>query len=157
MATPLSIPSDLEQAFRQFVRDFARVTEHWVECDEETPETVATAREGLREYLGITDDPDAYGVPRSQRLRDVFAFWRALALSMPARAVERAAVPVLSLEAEQRIADRKWKQAQANARVLPGAAPHGDAEPRFSTSHSPGESGNRQHTPERKGRAWQPR
>lgn len=110
MSIALAIPADLEQAFRQFSRDFARVSALWIEAGEETPEKIATAREGLREYLSITNDPDAYGVPRAQRLGDVFAFWRELALAMPAKPVERAAVPVLSLEAEQRIADRKWNR-----------------------------------------------
>jgi hypothetical protein len=110
MATALAIPAELEQAFRQFSRDFARVTAAWIDAGEESPETAASAREGLREYLSITDDPDGYGVARAQRLRDVFAFWRALALSVPVKSVDRGAVPVLSLEAEQRIADREWKR-----------------------------------------------
>ena len=110
MPNALAIPADLERAFRQFSRDFARVSALWIEAGEETPETIATAREALREYLGLTDDPDAYGVPRAQRLSDEFAFWRALWLGMPVQSVGRAAVPVLSFEAEQRIADLKWKQ-----------------------------------------------
>lgn len=117
MATPLSIPSDLEQAFRQFVRDFQRVTARWIEACEETPDTVAAAREGLREYLAIPDDPDAYGVPRAQRLRDVFAFWRDRALSVPVSPSDRGAVPVLSFEAEARIADAH--ACRAPARFLP--------------------------------------
>ena len=110
MSIALAIPADLEQAFRQFSRDFARVSARWVEQDEETPETIATAREGLREYLSITDDPDAYGVSRAQRLGDVFAFWRALSTSMPAAVVLRGAVPELSFEVEQRLADRNWRR-----------------------------------------------
>lgn len=157
MSIALAIPADLEQAFRQFSRDFARVSARWVEQGEETPDTIAAAREGLREYLSITDDPDAYGVSRAQRLGDVFAFWRALSAGMPAWVVLRGAVPVLSFEVEQRLADRHWAKAATAGRVLPGLQPHGCAEPRFSSSHGPGESGNRQHTPVRKGRAWQPR
>lgn len=157
MSIALAIPADLEQAFRQFSRDFARVSARWVEQGEETPDTIAAAREGLREYLSITDDPDAYGVSRAQRLGDVFAFWRALSTSMPAAVVLRGAVPVLSFEVEQRLADRHWGITAPPARVLPEPKPHGCAEPRFSSSHGPGESGNRQHTPVRKGRAWQPR
>jgi hypothetical protein len=109
MAAALPIPAQLEQAFRQFSRDFVRVTAQWVELGEESPETVAMHREGLREYLGIADDPDAYGVSRTQRLGDVFAFWRALALGMPGKAPGSAVVPVLGDEAEARLADRWWR------------------------------------------------
>lgn len=112
MSIALAIPADLEQAFRQFSRDFARVSARWVEQGEETPETIATAREGLREYLSITDDPDAYGVARTQRLSDVFALWRALSLSMPAPTAQQGAAPVLSFEAEQRVADAHWMREQ---------------------------------------------
>ena len=137
MSTALAIPADLEQAFRQFSRDFARVSARWVEQGEETPETIATDREGLRRYLSITDDPDAYGVARAQRLRDVFAFWRALAMEIPAPVVLRGAVPALSFEAEQRLADRHWRRACAPARVLPSSYPHGYVESRLLSSQSP--------------------
>ena len=110
MSIAIAIPADLEQAFRQFSRDFARVSARWVEQDEETPETIATAREGLREYLSITDDPDAYGVSRAQRLGDVFAFWRRLSMEQPAALLLRGATPVLSFDAEQRIADAHWNR-----------------------------------------------
>lgn len=81
-----------------------------VEQGEETPDTIAAAREGLREYLSITDDPDAYGVSRAQRLGDVFAFWRALSAGMPAPVVLRGVVPVLSFDVEQRLADAHWNR-----------------------------------------------
>ena len=110
MSIALAIPADLEQAFRQFSRDFARVSARWVEQGEETPETIGAAREGLREYLSITDDPDAYGVSRAQRLGDVFAFWRALSKAMPAPVVLHGVVPVLSFDAEQRLADAHWNR-----------------------------------------------
>lgn len=110
MSIALAIPADLEQAFRQFSRDFARVTARWVEQNEETSETIATAREGLRKYLSITDDPDTYGVSRAQRLADVFAFWREISMAMPQPVVLQGAVPVLSFEAEERIADILWKR-----------------------------------------------
>ena len=110
MSIALAIPADLEQAFRQFSRDFARVSARWVEQGEETPDTIAAAREGLREYLSITDDPDAYGVSRAQRLGDVFAFWRALSKAMPAPVVLHGVVPVLSCDAEQRLADAHWNR-----------------------------------------------
>lgn len=112
MAIALAIPAELEQAFRQFSRDFARVTAAWIDAGEESPETVATAREGLRAYLALTDDPDAHGVARARRLRDVFAFWRALAQTMPAKSADRAVTPVLSAEAETRAADLEWKRKQ---------------------------------------------
>jgi len=69
------------------------------------------------------------------------------------RVVEQGVTPVLSFEAEKRLADLWWER----SRVLPRDDKYGDAEPRFSSSHGLGESGNRQHTPVRKGRAWQPR
>lgn len=109
----IDIPSQLEQDFRQFSRDFNAVTRHWVERGEETPETVATARERLREYLSMSEGDIAAQGAREQRLRDVFAFWRGLVLRLPAPNVALVAItPNLSDEAEQRIADRWWKRQQ---------------------------------------------
>lgn len=110
MAT-LDIPRHLEDAFRQFSRDFNAVTRHWVEQGEETPETVAAAREGLREYLGAIDDTNADSTPRETRLRDVFDFWRARAASLPVQSIGLVPVqPTLSDKAETRIADRHWQR-----------------------------------------------
>lgn len=80
-----------------------------------------------------------------------------LSAKLPKIEEGQGATPVLSFDAEQRLAERYWAKVRTTARVLPEPKPHGCAEPRFSTSHGPGESGNRQHTPVGKGRAWQPR
>lgn len=144
MSIALTIPADLEQAFRQFSRDFARVSARWVEQGEETPDTIAAAREGLREYLSITDDPDAYGVSRAQRLGDVFAFWRALSAGMPAWVVLRAAVPVLSFEVEQRLADRIGQRPPRLGGSFPASSRTGAQNRDFPPVTAPGnqETGN---------------
>ena len=76
MSIALAIPADLEQAFRQFSRDFARVSARWVEQDEETPETIAEAieasfdgqRQTIRELLGPPESPKlARRPPRAKR------------------------------------------------------------------------------------------
>lgn len=109
MAPPLAIPAELVPAFRQFARDFDRVTAAWVAAGEETPASVATAREGVRAYLADEADPDAYGVARLQRLRQVFAWWRERAAG--GQWVGTVAVqPVLSDAAEARLADVWWKR-----------------------------------------------
>ncbi len=107
----IDIPRHLEDAFRQFSRDFNAVTRYWVERGEETPETVATAREGLRAYLAITDDQSGDGTPRETRLRHVFDFWRARAAGLPHGPLALVAVvPSLSDDAETRIANRHWQR-----------------------------------------------
>lgn len=109
----IDIPSQLEDAFRQFSRDFNAVTRHWVERGEETPETVSTAREVLREYLSMSEGANAAPEAREQRMRDVFAFWRELVMRLPRPPVALlAVVPSLSDQAETRIADRWWKRQQ---------------------------------------------
>lgn len=111
----IDIPSQLEEAFRQFSRDFNAVTRHWVERGEETPETVATAREGLREYLSMSEGVSEAQEAREQRLRDVFAFWRELVMRLPRPPIALVAVvPSLSDQAETRIADRWWNRQQGN-------------------------------------------
>lgn len=109
MAAAIALPAALEPAFRQFSRDFTRLTGYLIAVGEETPETVAAARAALRAYLAIPDDPDAYGVPRAARLCHVFDWWREAARRTQGPALV-AVQPTLSDAAESRIADLWWKR-----------------------------------------------
>lgn len=107
MSASLSIPADLLDAFRRFQRDFDRVTAQWLVRGEETDESIATARAGLRRILADATPADAWGETRAQRLAHVFAFWRDLAERIAPRGV--AVVPCATLAAESRALDRAWK------------------------------------------------
>lgn len=107
MSASLSIPSDLLDAFRRFQRDFDRVTAQWLVRGEETDDSIATMRAGLRRILADTTPVDAWGDTRGQRLAQVFAFWRELAERIAPRGV--AVVPCASLAAETRALDRAWQ------------------------------------------------
>lgn len=98
-------------AFRRFQRDFDEVAQAWIEAGEETAESVEAARNGLRVLLADKSDPDRHGVGRVERLNWLFAYWADLADQVRQRG-RKGVVPVLSLEAERRIADRKWEEMQ---------------------------------------------
>jgi len=98
--------ADLHAAIRQLRHDFDRVTAQWLVRGEETDDTIATARAGLRRILADTAAVDAWGETRSQRLGHVFTFWSDLADRLTPRGV--AVVPCVSLAAETRALDRAW-------------------------------------------------
>lgn len=108
MSVSLSVPADLLPAFRRFRSDFDQVTRAWIEAGVETVDSVDAARDGLREFLADTADPDEYGVGRVQRLQSLFGHWANLAQHQVPR--RKGVVPVLSFEAEARIADVWWKR-----------------------------------------------
>ena len=58
MSIALAITADLEQAFRQFSRDFARVSARWVEQGEETPGQGVTRGD---DRVLIRHHPTAFG------------------------------------------------------------------------------------------------
>lgn len=105
---PLRIPAGLESSMRQFARDFDAMGQHWVDTFEESAESVAIARAGLRAYLGDLADPDAFGVSRADRLRHVFEFWRGLVVEVRRSRSAEGVQPVLSDAAEARLADLWW-------------------------------------------------
>lgn len=107
MSGSLSVPSELLPMFREFSRSFDWVTSTWLIAGHESEQDVDVMREGVRRYIADTADPDAHGVQRDVRLRVLFEFWNTLRGELCPHGV--AVVPQLSIEAERRIADGKWK------------------------------------------------
>lgn len=115
----LAIPADLEPAFKQFARDWAAIADYWHATQAETTQSLTQAREALRTYLAIPDDPDAYGITRHARISNVFAHWRTVAAALPPRQLTVCAVPALSLDAETRIADAHWRRGRGGSTQQP--------------------------------------
>lgn len=111
MTQPLRIPAMLAAPFEVFRADLETVFWHWLAHDEETPDSLAQARAALRRYIEDRADPDAYGISREARLRNLFAHFHDLAVRVTPPA-PGGVTPVPSREAEARILDNDWLRLQ---------------------------------------------